>query len=276
MKHGIRYALGSATIVKKTCVKVILVTSNSWRQEDHGYVDAIKGLMTDFDDKDYKDVYSTFHCDEARIDIDSSESCSVWLLKTLGAFFSAGAPGRVYVDLTSAPKEWLFACNYVRAFFDDVHFYYVRGKREAFQDFTLEQRTDEGSAAEPVNLTGPNEILRWWVTPGDYRYELFKSICAVVSGEAKKLRKPPVEISVSIENVTNEWKKTESWTSQHAGDTSRSLGKHLAQIDQWKLFTRTPRTMRLTSGGLALGVALFPDILPPQNDVPESASPGRN
>lgn len=223
VKHGIQYALGSATIVKKTCVKIILVTSNNWRQEDHGYIDAITGLMRDFDDKDYKDVYPAFHCEEARIDIDSLESSSVWLLKTLGGFFGAGAAGRVYVDLTSAPKEWFFACTYVRAFFDNVHFYYVRGKRETFKDFTLEQRTDEGSTAEPINLTGPNEILRWWVTPGDYRYELFKSICTVVAREAKKLKKTPVEISVSIEDVTDEWKKTESWTSQHAKDTDRSI-----------------------------------------------------
>jgi len=261
VKRGIEYALGAATIPKRTRVKIILVSSNSWLEQDQGYKDAIKSLRNSFDPESFKGVYPSFQCDEAQVAVDSLESSSVWLLKTLAPFFDAnGERGRAYVDLTSAPKEWLFACNYVRSFFADVHFYYVRGKRENFQDFTEQQRMDEGSAAEMVDLGGPNEILRYWITPNDHRYELLKAICTLVSTKAKKSKKSPLEIWVDIAEVADEWKVKSDGTSPRPEDAIRSLGKHFAQIDQWNLLARTPKTVRLTDRGLTLGLALFPGL----------------
>ena len=259
VENGIQYALGMGAVVKKTHVRIVLVKSAGWSQEDH-YQQAAGTLKKHFDESDFRDVYPTFHCEEVQIDIESLESCKTWLLETLGAFYRTGVRGCSYIDLTSGPKEWMFACSYIRAFFDNIHFYYVRGRREKFTDFTPDQINDEGTAAELVDIAGPDEILRWWVTPGDYRYELFEAMCTVISRYATELRKTPAEVLVPIRVVADEWDKMRGRSSTARDRLARSLGKHLAQIEQWNLFTRTPKAIRLTAGGLALGRALFPSL----------------
>jgi hypothetical protein len=268
VRKGIDFAIGRAATPRNTKVKVVLVVSNAWLQDSnsaHSYSAAIEELKVSFSSESYADLFPEYQRIENRISFDSVEECIIFLLKTLGEFFREGVGDRqAYVDLTSAPIEWIFACTYAAGFFESMTFYFVRPKlRRSFNDFSENERKDEGSAVEAIPFTGPDPILRWWTMSGDYHYELFRIICMAFSKKAKATGLAPDIVDVDIEQLARDWQESGQFRdveSLFKGDAVRSIGKHLSQIERQKLFLRTQRLLKFTPRGYALAASLFPDL----------------
>lgn len=269
VKTGVTWALGRAYAgPKKTEARIIFIVSSQWKSEE-SYNTESQDLMRSFDNQELRDQFKQLIVRPEEIDIDDQESCVAWLLKTLGDFLRQGKDCVALVDLTSAPKEWLFACVYVAQFFDRIVFYYVKPKLgKAFGNFLPDVRRDEGLITEAVPISGVaclDEHLSRWTTEGTPHWKLFWRICENAAEIAQKEELPIPAVSVPFSDLVGfakEWMPADPAVGAanmiQPEDALKSISKHLTQIKRAGLFKTTKSSVFITPRGYTLARSFFP------------------
>jgi hypothetical protein len=246
VKHGIDWALGRADVTsKKTKVVIVFVAARGWLSQKD-YVSALDGLRKNFDDSAYEEQFKEFAVKGEEIDIDDRDSCLTWLLRTLNDFLPNNENSGAYVDLTSAPKEWLFASYYVAEFFDRVNFYYVKSRQQkSFIDF-VQESIDEGAVPIPIILTAPDSRLSSWIRRDSENWQLFKNISEQASKLAAEQQRPILKVEVPLKKLTSD------------SDVLKGISKRLTEIERYRLFTiRKKKSVQFTALSYALAKSMF-------------------
>lgn len=270
VKRGVEWALGLQD-PRHTKVEISFVVDRAW-MADPQYNDVIQKLKGEFDDAQLKSQFKALKVGQWLIDMEDETSCTAWLLKNLAVFLQRSRDGHVFVDMTSAPKEWIFACHYVAEFFDkeSVTFYYVGSRRRLIpQDFkAAEEVNDPGTVPQSVILSGPDSVLREWITEGTENWTFFRAICTTISAAAAQSGRPIIETAIpfaSLAAKASEWMK---WEGNRASKkrvakqpersrSMKSISKRLTEIGRFGLFIETLRTIQFTHRGYALAKAIF-------------------
>jgi len=283
VRKGIEWALGSGD-PGSTEYRVVLVVPETWMREEE-YATQIERFKGDFSDNlQLREQCKGLTAALEKINMEDETSCTVLLLNTLFSFLHKRKDSAAYVDMTSAPKEWIFACHYVAEFFerDNLAFYHVKpSNRKMPKDFKdLKETQDPGLIPEKVILSGPDVTLKDWVTEGTENWNFFKTICEKIK-EATKPGRSILKTSIALKELAKEsgkWMqparrstRAEETTASstkpkgHSDETEglRSAGMRLAQVRKFGLFVETLNAISLTTRGYALGKSLFQ--LPEEN-----------
>lgn len=267
VKKGLEWALGFTYIYSNTEVKITLVVAASWMTEPE-YAAKVDELASNFLQKELMEQFRKLTVSTEAVDLEDETSCAAWLLTTLSAFLTSAPDNVAYVDMTSAPMEWILACQYVAEFFDRdrICFYYVksrqvRGPQEFLRD--LARVEDSGVIPEKVILSGPDPILKEWMTEGTENWKLFRTIYDMIADAAKQAGKSMLITSVPLRALVDraiEWMERGSARRKVQDSESRarkSVSKRLTSIRKFGLFIEELGTIRLTHRGYALALSLF-------------------
>jgi len=281
VKRGIDNVLFRQTALGETKVRVILVAGQDWIQTDLSY-------KTEFVDK-LKDYVLSIWKQEAGLDVvcdvtvlpmDDEEYLTGWLLKELSLLFkTSGIEAGAFVDLTSAPREWLFAAINVLNFFPNVELYYVKPMyRKSPKDYTESEIHDEGHPKlEVVRTSYGRQALRQWTEPKDHRgmpnlqYLLFRTIFRFAQKIAKeKALDPsrldevwvPIKEQRGLEEYRSSIAKSFRRNSSFSDDSRlrKSISKHLTIVEAFGLFEVKGKSVRITLRAVMLGQTLFAGI----------------
>jgi len=258
VKNGVRWAVGRTDVSsRKAEVRIIFVLARTWAAEPD-YKTDMKHLTEEFSSPELAAQFKQFKVECETIDIDDETSCTVWLVRTLGPFLRSGSDVAAFIDMTSAPKEWIFACHYVAEFFDRICFYYVKSSKPKMpKDFSKEEREDIGAFPETVILSGPDPDLAKWINESTHNWKLFKCICDEIIKEYKKGKRPILDTAVPIgpqSEIAGTWKNIANCSTE--SDAQRSISKLIYSIEKFGLFVEEVGTIRLSPRGYALGLAL--------------------
>lgn len=268
VKKGIEGAMARGC-GEKTSVHVVLVLGSRWAK-DSTYLDLTQPLITTFENKQYQDVYPRYSCKVETLDIEDEDSCTIFLVQRLASLFSGRyGDSAAYVDLTSAPKEWVLACISVANFFDFLYLYYVKPKNpKVFSDYKNEI-DDEGLPFELVKQGFQARELSDWLTRGTERWRLFHLLCQITVNTSAERKKPLNESVIEVSRVVAEAPRfIKRWAKKGEGGKRRGLGKYLNAIEKHRLFIRVGKNyIRMTDLGLALGRGLFPEIFSRQGST---------
>jgi hypothetical protein len=277
VKKGIEWALGLG-VPSSTEYRVILVVPETWMREEE-YAKAIEKLKGDFSDNpQLREQCKGLTAGLEKINMEHETSCTVLLLNTLISFLHNRKDSAAFVDMTSAPKEWIFACHYVAEFFekDNVAFYHVKPSNikmpKDFKD--PKEIQDPGLIPEKVILSGPDVTLKEWITEGTMNWKFFRTICEKIMA-TKQPGKSILKTSILLKDLAKESSKwmqpprrprklgdtadSKTRPKGHSDETEglRSAGMRLSQVRKFGLFEETLHTIRLTNRGYALGKSLF-------------------
>jgi len=275
VKKGIDLVIGRETEVEETKVRVILVAGENWIQSEPykaKFVDKLKDyVLATWKEKGKLDIT----CDCTVLPVDREEYLTGWLLKQLSDFFeSSPREAEVFVDLTSAPKEWQLAAMNVVNFFPRVEAYYVKPSYERQpKDYDQEEIDDEGHPKlETVRTGEPRQPLPHWIEPMDrgepnLQFLLFKAIFRLAKSMAaeKKLDLDKVLVPIEEERGLEEYKSVlpeKLRKDQKFVDYSRlrkSISKYLTSVEPFRLFEVKAKSVRMTLRAVMLGQALFKD-----------------
>jgi len=189
------------------------------------------------------------------------------------------------IDLTSAPREWLFVAMDISPFFDNVEFYDVAPTRRSVPaDFSLAERTDAGTLVRIVQGGRLSPPLRYWLQPNDEQgypnehYILFQAIWELTEEKKRspqfgeiieRFRTRFVEvcdkslINSRIRKPTGArhtgpslGTRIERFARMGTSDLMRKISRYLTDVQQYGLFEEAER-FKLTDKGLTLAKALF-------------------
>lgn len=267
VRKGIEWALGFTYIYSKTEVGITLVVAESWMTEPE-YVAKVDQLVSKFLQKELTQQFRKLAVSTVSIDLENETSCAALLLKTLSAFLTSASHEVAYVDMTSAPMAWILACQYVAEFFDRdrVCFYYVKSAQESDPKDLLADHMlveDHGLIPEKVILSGPDRVLKEWMTEGTENWKLFRTIYDMIADASKQMHKPILETSVRLTDLVARvigWKERGSprrKVQDLESRTKKSVSKRLTNIWKFGLFREELGTIRFTHRGYALALALF-------------------
>lgn len=257
VKTGINWALARTDVAsKKVEVNIIFLVARTWAEAaDPDYERAVGGLIEEFNSPDLIVRFKQFKVGRQTIDVDDETCCTVWLVRTLAPFLRSGSDTAAFIDMTSGPKEWIFACHYVAELFDRLCFYNVKSKKAKMpRNFVKEEREDLGSFPEIVILSGPDQTLTKWITENTDNWRFFKCICDSINEACKASKKPVLDVGIPEGEIAEAWKTTANFRS--VSDARRSASKYINAVEKFGLFVKEMGTIRLSHRGYALGLAL--------------------
>jgi len=275
VRRGIDLVLGSQSKVKETKVRVILVAGENWIQSDESY-------KADFVDKVKDYVLGTWKqdldivCEAVVLPTSNEEHLTGWLLKELSVFFKTSrGEAEVFIDLTSAPKEWLFAAMNVLNFFPKIELYYVRPMHERLpKDYDERDVEDEGHPKlETIRMGYARQPLPQWMTPKgkkgetNIQYILFQTIFRLAQSIATEKGLDSLEeldkVWVPIEEDRGliEYRRSlpQNLRKKFLDDSilRKSISKYLTGVDPFRLFEVKAKSVRMTMRATKLGQTLF-------------------
>jgi len=281
VKRGIDLVLATQSGAKGTKVRVLLVSDERWMSDGSYKTEFVEKL------RDYvlatwkKTVGLDLVCDCEILPMTDVEYLTGWLLERLSAFFkSSGPEGTAFVDLTSAPKEWVFATTNVSNFFPRVRFYYVKSIREKkATEYSREEIEDAGlPKLEEIPAGYPVELLRRWIEPEtdteetNIPYLLFRTIFRSAQNIAAEKGLDSLEkawVPIRDDRWLNEYRLGLEETQRTRlprldSDLMKSVSKHLTAVKSYNLFEEKPHSVRMTLRGAMLGQALFGEEIGPE------------
>jgi len=271
--------LGRQPEAKQTKVKVVLIAGQDWIERNQSYKANFVDKLRDYVLQTWKQTgeYDVV-CEDAVIPLNEEEYLTGWLLKNLCAFFQTSrGQAKAFIDLTSAPKEWLFAAINVSNVFSSVELYYVKPMSERTpSDYGEEDIKDEGyPRLQTVRTGGVRKPLLPWTKPTNEKgeanpqYLLFQTIFSLAQSIAHEKGLDPLEqlheVWVPIEENSglNEYKNRlpSKLLKQFVDDAAlkKSVSKHLTAVDMFKLFVVKRKSVKMTLRAAMLGQALFAD-----------------
>ena len=271
VKSGVKWALSRTDVTrKKVEVNLVFVRARTWAGiHDEDYEKAVASFIQEFKRPELAAQFKKFTVDTQTLDIDDEIRCTVWLVRALGPFLGSAPEAAAFIDMTSAPKEWLFACHYVAELFGGLCFYFVKSQKTKMPgDFTQEERADEGLLPETVILSGPDPTLSKWATKDTDNWMFFNCLCNCVHESYKRKQGPVLEIAIGKDELASKWKSYSGIGDE--SDAQRSVSHHLTAVSKFGLFVEEMGTIRLSPRGYALGLALGID-LPKESEDPEDS-----
>jgi len=267
---------------KKTKVRVILIAGHDWIQSDSSYKANYVDKLTDYVLTTWKQEEGLdIVCDDMELPMENEEYLTGWLLAELSLFYKTSrGEAEAFIDLTSAPKEWLFAAINVLNFFPKLELYYVKPKfKKLPKQYRKSERMDEGSPRlETVRSGEARPPLPQWISPQNEKgelnvhYFLFKTIFELAQSIAanKGLNFPnglsQVWVPIEEESGLQEYrqrldkKRLPREFQETIDDDSRlmrSIGKHLDAVEPFRLFEHKRHSVRMTFRATMLGQVLF-------------------
>jgi len=264
---------------ERSKVRVILVENAAWAQLDPSYKEKFEGPLKEHILSTWKEQEFNIECETVMLPLENEEYLDGWLLHTISNFFKDNPKdSRVFVDLTSGPKEWQFAAINVSDFFEDLTLYYVKPVINTKpSDFAQEEVDDPGHPKVEIVRTG-RSILRRWTEPTDesgrpnLQFLLFKTIFELagekVPHSTGDLAGELSEIPVPIEDVTFLKHYREQLPVQlrskfrYDPHLKKSISKLLTSVDLFRLFEKKGHCVRMTPRGAMLALSLFPERTP--------------
>lgn len=274
VRKGIDAMVGSETEATKTKVRVILVAGENWIRSDESYRAKFVDELKEYVLATWKRIGYDIVCDVEVLPMDE-EYLTGWLLKELSAFFK-GSPSNAdaYVDLTSAPKEWIFAAINVLNFFSKVELYYIKPLLDRQpKDYSETEIKDEGHPKpETVRVGEAREPLPHWIQPRDgekpnFQYLLFQTIFRLGKTIALEQNLDPskaldkVWIPIEEERGLDEYRQVlpEKFREKFLDDSTlrKSVSKFLNAVEPFRLFEVKGKSVRMTLRATMLGQTLF-------------------
>jgi len=250
VQNGIRMIISAHCRPRKTDVYLFLVVDSKWAQGDPKYIEeCVQPLQKEYGGDPWASEFPKYNCETVYLDPENKDENTLWLLDKLLSFFKKGPNRRAFVDLTSAPREWVYSAFHISNFFSDVDFYFVKSGRKKFpSEYSHEEKTDEGMFPEYVlrgSLTPP---LFRWLRPRDeegkenIQHKLFKLIYQIASEKKAKILDLP-ELTISIKELAERAKDQISYyKTMPLEDAEKSISRYLTDIDRLDLFKRVSKT----------------------------------
>lgn len=156
-------------IISRSCppnteVHVCLVVGKKWVDHDPKYVPkCVKPLEQAFAKETWESEFPNYDCQIEYLDPEDKEQNTLWLLERLLSFFKEGPNRRAFVDLTSAPREWVYSAFDVSSFFSNLKFYYVKSARTKLpSQYDVPEKMDQGTVLDyPVSGSLEPPLSRW-------------------------------------------------------------------------------------------------------------------
>jgi len=298
VKTGIDTLLASETKAKETEARVILVAGENWTERDPSYKAKFVDSLKDYILKTWKqETGLNIICTEEVLPM-NEEHATGWLLKELYDFFKTckeTEEAEAFIDLTSAPKEWLFAAINILNFFPSVELYYVKptGERQP-KDYTDQREIEDEGHPKPetVRIGHARQPLPRWITPKDEKgkpnvhyclfetiFELARSIAAEKGLDpSKELDKVyvPIEEKKGLDELRKRFPKDIQKRFSDDSALRKSVSKHLTAVEPFKLFEVKGRWVRMTLSATMLGQALFRERTAQENAKNRSLSSTQN
>jgi hypothetical protein len=252
VRTGIKMMISGHCKLKKTHVQVCLVVGSNWAKTDPNYLEEIvKPLQQEFDSGLWATEFPTFACETLDVNPENQDEDTIWLLEKLLSFFKSHERGEAFVDLTSAPREWVYSAFYVSSFFSKLQFYFVKsGQTKSPSQYSSDEKKDEGKVTEYVLSGALMPPLSCWLRPEEpsqegkrgkakdnCQYKILKIIYEIAS-EGKDLSLLQ-EVSVPIDDVIKRAKESiPRYKEKAPSDVEKAISRFLTDIDRFHIFRR--------------------------------------
>jgi len=251
-------------------VYIHLIVDTRWEDVTAYTEECVNPLEKEFAENLWAPEFAKYSCDTVPLDVEDENENTVWLLETILFFLKKGPNRKAFVDLTSAPREWLFSCFYVRNFFNDVQFYFVKSQRKKSPgDYKLEAKVDPGRIPPQYVLTGElTPPLSWWLTPlgrkrrkpeENIQYKIFKLMYEIAKEKEKKLSRDLSELDIDKKELAMRARaRIPHYRDMDVDIILSTISRHLSDIGHFKLFKRvTKKTITLDRSAIVVMLGLF-------------------
>jgi len=261
---GIKMVVSANCRPARTEVDLRLVVDSKWAKDDPRFVkECVEPLKNMFSADVWALEFPNYRLETVYLDLENEDENTLWLLNNLLSFFKKGPNRRAFVDLTSAPRDWLYSAFYVSNFFSDTVFYYVKPARsKSPAEYSLQEMTDEGTVSKyPIRaqLTPP---LSRWLRPreenskeNNIQYEIFRLIYQIAS-ENLDISKSQ-EIEISLEQLAQRAKTLPYYRGKPLEDVWKGMSRYFTDIDRFGLFKRFGKMIVTNRKGIVLMRSLF-------------------
>jgi DNA-binding MarR family transcriptional regulator len=163
VETGIRNLVKLGQVIPRT---VYLVTNPEWTKDPRYQERYVKPLVENM--KLYQEM---FKIEQVNINVAEFESAFVGLFRLVSDIVWHETDAIVYVDCTSAPKPWFFACRDIVELFNGVKLYYVTRSSKAeymlnYEDYSEKLTADPGGELWTYPTTLAPETLSQKILPG--------------------------------------------------------------------------------------------------------------
>jgi hypothetical protein len=271
VQYGIKSVI-SQNCQRKTEVLLYLVVGNKWVKDDPKYLEeCVQPLEADFAKDQWSSEFPNYRCEVVRLDPEDQDQDTLWLIGTLLSFLREGKNRAAFVDLTSAPREWVYSAFYVSSFFSDVYFYFVKSKRsKSPSQYSIEERTDEGTVIEyPITALLVPPLSRWLrpreedAKEENIPYKIFRLIHDIA---AKESSLDSEEITIAEDLLVEQAKRLDYYKGKSSEDVKKGVSRYLTDIERFGVFKRTAGLIVLNRKGIALMRGLFEHKSPNASD----------
>jgi len=265
---GIKMVIGKHCQRGKTELHIFLVIDSKW--DDPKYTEeCVQPLKKEYSEDPWVSEFPKYKCETVTLDVENENDNTAWLLEKLLSFLKKGPKRKAFIDLTSAPREWLFSSFYVSNFFSNVEFYFVKSKRKKSpSEYSDEAKTDEGLPPDYVLKGELKPPLSWWLEPRgrkrrrkpeeNVQYKVFRLMCEIASEKKAKLSELP-ELTIDEEELAKRAKAQIPYYKKYDVEgVLRSISRHLTDVDRFELFRRVgKRGIAVNRRAIALMQVLF-------------------
>lgn len=289
VKRGIDLTMNThSDLTSGSDVMLKLVVSKEYSATDPEYVSKFVDEVERWIGKDWTQKNAqSIKIQRESLNVTDRNECTCWLIEQIGSFFKKYSRNSLaLIDLTSAPREWLFVAIDLASMFDNVNFYNVppgtRSLPSGFKDSEIE---DTGARLEYVFKAKLSAPLKYWAcctdeegyptehsvlfrtmwellqTRGDkYSFddvgELFRSNCLRVYDDA--LEKAEKSKAAKERDLKKELaRRRGAIQSIQLEDVKKKISRFFTDIDSYKLFGRSLGTPQFTEKGKARAKSLF-------------------
>jgi len=167
VRKGIDYIMiGHAN--EKANLQLRLIVSEEYSKEDPNYQEDFVKKLVGWIEASWKLTFPQTRVDIDYLKITDRDRCTFWLIETLASFFIKNPDrSKVFIDLTSAPREWFFVAMDICTMFDNVEFYNVPPTKRSVPSDFIAEREDMGTVVENVKTGMLSPPLRYWIYPKD-------------------------------------------------------------------------------------------------------------
>jgi len=264
---------------RRTKIRVVLVAQEDWVRADPKYDEQfVQFIKTDVLGTWQEKLRFNLDCEVVVLPFDKEGHVTGWLLKRLLVFFKEQNEGFVFVDLTAAPTEWLFAALTASQFFENVNVYSVKSSAPLRpSDYSETEINDRGIPRLELNSMR-QASLNAWITPADTKgksndqFFLFKTIYDLAkskAGDSSAEALTRIWIDIGRDDEIKAYKSSLPHERSIRFDNNfsalkKSASIYLDAVAPYRLFDvrehrRSGKSVRMTERGAMLGTELFVD-----------------